>query len=136
MDRRMTDLPPPPSSVADVSLAKEVRAHIKRQKSPIDFVIGSMSDPRVLGPVLNAPAFLSGLSDTEWNLVRSRARAALHPAQVEMQGLLTKALDDVREGVAAAQRLLMERCEVRRDDDGQFRSIREPLPGGALRAAG
>jgi hypothetical protein len=38
-------------------------------------------------------------------------------------------------GVAAARRLLLERCEMRRDNDGQFRSIREALPGGALKAA-
>jgi len=73
-----------------------------------------------------------GLNDAEWNLVRARARQALHPEQTEMEQLLTKALDDVREGVAATKRMLLERCEMREDDDGQFRSIREPLPGRRL----
>ena len=51
-----------------------------------------------------------------------------------MQRWLTKALKEVRAGVAVARRVLLERCEMRRDDDGQFRSIREPLPSGALGA--
>jgi hypothetical protein len=34
----------------------------------------------------------------------------------------------LREGVEATQRLLLERTEMRADDDGQFRSVREPPP--------
>jgi hypothetical protein len=80
---------------------------------------------------LNAPAFLSGLSDAEFKVVRERARAALHPEQVQMQQQLTKSLEELRAGVAAAKRMLLERCEVR-DDDGRFRSVHEPLPPGTL----
>jgi hypothetical protein len=69
-----------------------------------------------------------------FNLVRERARTTLHPVQAEMQGKLTKALSELREGVEATQRLLLERTEMRADDDGQFRSIREPLPRGRLTA--
>ena len=51
-----------------------------------------------------------------------------HPAQADMQTKLAKALSELREGVEATQRLLLERAEMRADDDGQFRSVREPLP--------
>jgi hypothetical protein len=61
--------------------------------------------------------------------VRSRARQTLHPEQTKMQKLLTEALDDLRGGVAATKRVLLERCEI---DDGQSRTIGEPLPVGAL----
>ena len=88
----------------------------------------------MLGAILNAPTVLSGLSDTEFNLVRERARAALHPEQAQMQKSSMKALDEVREGVAATKRVLLERCGIGQDD-GQFRSVHEPEPGGSLAAA-
>jgi hypothetical protein len=53
----------------------------------------------------------------------------------QMQQQLTKALNELREGVAATKRMVLERCEMRQDGDGQFRSIREPLPRRALGAA-
>jgi hypothetical protein len=93
-------------------LAQEIRQYISDQKSPIDFAAKSMTDPRVLSAILNAPAFLSGLSDTEWKLVRERARTALHPEQAQMQEWLMKARDELREGVEATKRMLLERCEM------------------------
>jgi hypothetical protein len=114
LEKKMVDLPQSPTNVADVALAQEIRSYISDQKSPIDFAAKSMSDPRVLSAILNAPAFLSGLGDTQWNLVRERARAALHPEQAQMQKSLMKALDELREGVAATKRLLLERCEMAR----------------------
>ena len=131
LEKKMVDLPQPPTNVADVALAQEIRSYVARQKSPIDVAVKSMSDPRILSSILNAPAFLSGLSDTEFKVVRERARAALHPEQVQMQQQLTKARDELRAGIAAAKRMLLERCEIR-NDDGQLNSINEPLPRGAL----
>jgi hypothetical protein len=87
----------------------------------------ALSDARLTSAVLNAPSYLSGLNDVEWNVVRERARTALHPEQTEMQKLLKKALAEVQEGLASTKRMLLERCETREDDDGQFRSIREPI---------
>jgi hypothetical protein len=61
LEGKMIDLPQPPSSVADVP-GKEIRAYIRQQKSPIDFVMKRVSNPRVLAAVLSEEAFLSGLS--------------------------------------------------------------------------
>jgi hypothetical protein len=74
--------------------------------------------------VLHAPSYLSGLSDTEYNLARERARAALHPVQTEVQAQLSKALDELRQGISATKRMLLERCELREDTDGEVRAIR------------
>jgi hypothetical protein len=134
LERKMVDIPSPPTVVADVMLATEIRAHVVKQESPVDFVVKSISDPRILGAVLNAPSFLSGLNDAEFNLIRERARQALHPEQTNMEKQLTRALEELREGLAATKHLLLARCEMREDDDGQFRSIREPLPRGRLTA--
>lgn len=66
----------------------------------------------MLGAILMAPACLSGLSDNEWNVVRERSRAALHPDQAEMQKQLAKSLNDLRGGVEAAKRMVRERCQM------------------------
>lgn len=77
--------------------------------------------------MLTADAFLSGLSDTEHNVAREKARVALHPTPVEVQAKLKMALDELRTGVEAAKRMVLERCGLRLDDDGVARGIREPL---------
>lgn len=59
-------------------------------------------------------------------LVRERTRTALHPEAVQMQELLTKALDEVLERVAAAKRMVLERCEFGRGDGRSPASRREP----------
>jgi hypothetical protein len=102
---------------------QEIRNFIRRQKSPIDFVSQTSVRPQRLGAVLTSRPFLCGLSDTEWNVVRERARTALHPEQAQMQQSLTKALDELRLGVAATRRMLMERCEIGEDDDGPVRLV-------------
>ena len=126
LEKKMVDLPQPPTNVADVALAQEIRSYVSKQKSPIDIAVKSVTDARICGAVLNAPPFLSGLSDAEFNLVRERARTALHPEQVQMQQSLMKALKELREGVAATKRMLLERCEMREDDDGLASSARMP----------
>ena len=123
-----------PTAVADVMLAVEIRQHIRRQKSRIDVAVRSISDPRMLAAILTAPACLSGLSDAEWNVVRERARTALHPELARMQTWLATSRDDLRGGLEAARRMVRERCQIGGDEDGQARSARKPLPGGALAA--
>lgn len=135
LEGKMVDLPSPPVEVADVSMARELREHIKRQERPLDFVLKNMDDKDVLGAVLCAKPYLSGLSETEWNLVRQRARSTAHPIQAKEQEALTKALSDLREGVEAGKRLVLERCDLRLDADGQVRPIRSPLPTSQLAEA-
>ncbi|MEH2573475.1 hypothetical protein [Bradyrhizobium sp. AZCC 1708] len=135
LEERMVELPKPTTNAIEFMLEQEIRAYISEQPSRLNFVIKSLADQRVTSAVLNAPPYLSGLTDVEWNVVRERARAALHPAQSEMQEWLKKALAEVQEGIAAAKRMLLERCEMREDGEGQFRSIREPIQKGKPAAA-
>lgn len=74
LEERITEMPRSPSSVAEVMLAQEIRQFIRNYSSPIDFAMKSISDQTVLSAILNAPHFLSGLSDAEWKVVRGRAR--------------------------------------------------------------
>ncbi|RQH16491.1 hypothetical protein [Bradyrhizobium sp. RP6] len=75
--------------------------------------------------ILAAPDYLSGPTAAEWNVVRARAREALHPEETEMQEQLTKAMDDVRAGVAATKRAILERCEILGDGKAKLRPNRE-----------
>lgn len=129
IEKRMNGLPPAPEKVRDVLMAQEIRQYVRGQKHPIDFALKTMSDPRILGAILDAPAPLSGLSDSELKIVRERARTALHPEQVQMQQLLTKALDELREGVAAAKRAVVERCGLPEEGGGTVRESSEPRSG-------
>jgi hypothetical protein len=130
LEERMLDLPKPITNAVDVMLEQEIRGYISEQKTPIEFVLKSMSDQRVLSAVLTASPFLSGLSDTEWNMVRERAPVALHPQQSEMQQWLNKALGEVREGLRAAKRILLDRCELMEESEGQFRPVRQTANSG------
>lgn len=133
LEKQMTSLPQPPTSVVDAMLAQEIRHYVRGQKSPIDVAMRSISDPSMLGAILNAPAFLSGLNDTERNVVRERARVALHPQQAQMQQWMAKAFDDVRNGVEAAKRTVRELCQLGEDDF--VHSTGKPSPDGTLKAA-
>jgi hypothetical protein len=64
--------------------------------------MNSIADGRVLGALLHAPAFLSGLADNQLNGTPHRAEAESHRS-------LKKALDEVRSGVEAAKRAIQER---------------------------
>lgn len=57
-------------------------------------------------------------------------RATLDSEQTRM---LTKALGELREGVAATKRMLLERCELREASDGQFRST-QPISLGVAKS--
>jgi hypothetical protein len=135
LEERMKKLPSAPTEFSDVMLEMEIRANVARQTSPFDFAMQNMSDARVLGALLNAPAFLSGLAAEHMNAIRDRARQALHPEQTESQKQLQAALQDARKGVDAAKRTILERCNLREDPDGQFRPIRSPLRKSAAQPA-
>ena len=60
LEKRMIDLPQPPTAVSDVMLAQEIRQYVRGQKSPIDVAVESISEPRMVSAILNAPASLSG----------------------------------------------------------------------------
>jgi hypothetical protein len=59
--KHIAQFPSPPTSMADVMLAQEIRAHAARHSSPVEFAMKAIGDPRVLGALLHAPACLSGL---------------------------------------------------------------------------
>ncbi len=104
--------------------AQELRQHIARQASPIDFVMNNLNDPRVVGAVLHAPSFLSGLNAEAHNLIRDRARTSLHPDQVRHRQEAEAALAELKKGVEAARRMVLERTDTRLDRGEQGSPIK------------
>ena len=47
LEKKMVDLPQPPSSTSETLDAQELRGFIRQQKSPIDFVVFAISVERV-----------------------------------------------------------------------------------------
>lgn len=127
LEQRMVSLPKPENDATSVIAGAEVRAHIARQSNPLNFVLTNLSDSRVLKAVMGGPAFLSGITDIQLNLVREKARQALHPEQTEMSQLLTAALDDCRKGIAACLRMVLERTDVVIEADGSVHEIHRKL---------
>jgi hypothetical protein len=113
----------------------EQEATLEQELSRQYHILKAISDPRVLGAVLHAPPFLSGLNDAEHSLVKSRAKQAAHPEQVNGIERMTKGLDELRNGVSAAERAILARTKARIDGDGQVRSISEPSQGKTLPVA-
>ena len=63
----------PPSSIGEAMMQAEIRSHLAAMKgSKVDFLATNAIDPRVAGAILGAPPFLSGLTDTEVGVVKSR----------------------------------------------------------------
>lgn len=112
IEEKMISLPPPATGFADALLAQEIRSFLRAQEHPIDAALKNISDPKILGAAINAPAVLSGLTETEAGVLRDRARTVLHPDLAAAQADLTRAVADVREGVAAARRVVIERTEL------------------------
>jgi hypothetical protein len=128
LDQKMKELPVQANDAPAVLREQEIRAWISRQKSPIDAAIKGLSDPRIVSAILGAPHFLSGLTEAEHQLIASRCRKALFPAQIAMKNQLTKAFGELTEGVAASKRLILERTGCREDSDGIVRGNHEPTP--------
>lgn len=109
-EERMVDLPKAASTPSDIAMAQEVRSFVREQKSPIDFVMTNLSDPRVVGAVLHAPAFLAGLTDEAYNLVGHRARSTRHPEFVGQQKAAEDAREHLRSGVRTARKMVLARA--------------------------
>ena len=91
----------------------QIRGHIAGldEKARLSFVDKHIDDPMVISSVLTAPGFVSGLSDVELGVIRSKlAKRVLAPEIAEQQTLVEKALAVAERGWSRAQRLIEERA--------------------------
>jgi hypothetical protein len=63
----------PPTNIAEAVMQAEIRAHLAAMKgSKLGFLAKHATDQVVASAILGAPAFLSGLTDTEVNFVKHK----------------------------------------------------------------
>lgn len=128
LEGRMVDLPQPPANAVEAMLCEEIRRFVNKQEPPrANFVLANLADRRIAQAVLTAPHYLSGLTETEQNVIRAKARSALHPVQTDMQSKLNKAMAELTEAMAATRRLILERCDLREEHDAHGNIIVKPI---------
>lgn len=114
-----------PENAHDVLVAGEIRAYVAKldERERLMFLANNKDDMRTVAAVLNAPAFLSGLSTDDQGKFRGLVLESADPA-VEQQEV-ERALDTCRQAVRQAQTLIAERAELRRGLDGELRHSSE-----------
>lgn len=115
-----------PKSAVEAAMAGEIRAFLAKQQSPAMAAIQHRADPRVIAAVLNAPSFLSGMTEEEVGNFRSAALDSTDPAQEERE--VSNALDVCRAAIKAGQQMIARRADIRKDPDGKWRHIGETMP--------
>jgi hypothetical protein len=85
--------------------------NLKDQRERMLWLERNVGDPVAASALLTAPAFLSGLSDVELALVRSKVEAlALTPEIIEAKAATMKAWEQVEAGRRAAHHKINERA--------------------------
>ena len=101
----------------------EIRSHLATMKgSKMDFLGKHATDPRVAAAVLGAPAFLSGLNDTEVVIVKRRIEQYVAPEVVKEREATLKALQDAEVGWQRAIDKIGERAGLVKAADGNWQS--------------
>jgi hypothetical protein len=107
-----------PKDATEAQLATEIRAHIAGQESPIMAALKLKSDPKVIAAVLEAPSFLSGLSDEEASTLRAQALASSE--QQREVDEITKGVGVCKSAVKSAAAMISARANVRQSALGAW----------------
>ena len=109
----------PPSNFAEAMMQAEIRAHLAAMKgSKMDFLAARATDPRVASAILGAPPFLSGLTDAEIGVVKTRVEKHVAPEVVNERNATLKALEQAEAGWETAMRKIASRAGLTKGLDG------------------
>lgn len=109
-----------PATANDAAIASEIRDWLAAQDSPFSAAKNKLSDPRVASAVLTAPAFLSGVSDSEHALLRQAAEEQIDPQAASTAKQNETALEEARATVRAARERIGKLCQLRKTMNGAF----------------
>ena len=100
----------PPEDPRGVAVAVQIRDHVAAMKDGrLAFVERNLHDATLVSAILTAPAFLSGLSDTEVGVIRGKIEERVSPEIVKARSDTAKALAETEQGWTRAIRLIAER---------------------------
>jgi len=113
----------PPAYVGEAVQLSEIRAHLATLKAVdrVGFVTKHANDARVVQAVLGAPAFLSGLTDAEIDVVRQQIEKRVAPQVASARAATHKALQETEAGWRNAISQIGERAGLTKAPDGTWR---------------
>ena len=116
--------PKAPENAGEAMLHCEIRSHLAALKSDdrLAFISSHLGEGEVADAVLTAPAFLSGLSPAELNIVRQRVEAHANPEIAAAKAETLRAMQDAEAGWRAAIRQISGRGGLGRPHDGMVRA--------------
>jgi len=111
----------------DAAIAVQIRDWLSRQGGNGDdagskrlaAAVSKIKDPRFVSAILEAPAYLSGLTDDQVGIVRAQALDSTDPSNEARA--VSNALDVAEAAVKRASNMIAERAGMRADPDGQWR---------------
>ena len=118
LDEKRGDIPKPPSGVWEVSLQAEIRFHMAAKPDPLLWAMNNRTDPRVVAAVTNAPAFLSGLTDEQFNIFLAQAATALWPDDEATRTQNLNAVEVAETAVGEAIRIIADRGQLMKTANG------------------
>ena len=87
----------------------------------MSFLEKNGGDPILAASLLEAPRFLTGLSDAELTLVRTKIeQATLTPEIIEAKGAVSKALTEAERGWLRSQELIAQDAGLTKNADGTW----------------
>lgn len=107
--------PPPADDPHALQLASDIRNHVREmdRDGRRKFLLDQAGDAQVISAILNAPAYLSGMSQIEHEHFRRRAMETLHPERVQRLDVLETTMAAALQARSAAERMLIARAGVR-----------------------
>ena len=117
-DKQLGLTPEQPVKVGAAMIYAEMRSHLASLKAGDRMAFIDSHATEVAAAVISAPAFLSGLSPTELDVVKQRIEARSNPELAKSKAETTRALADAEAGWRNAVRQISERGGLKKGHNG------------------
>jgi hypothetical protein len=109
------------SNINEATIHAQIRDRVAAMKSGrMGFLEKNAVDPVVASAILTAPAFLSGLSDVEFAVVKQKVEQHVSPEIAEARAATLKAMKEAEQGWQKAINKIGERAGLTRGADGTW----------------
>lgn len=113
-----------PDAPSDSAIGAEIRAYLASKGSgatgAFNEAMKRRGDPEVVAAIKAAPAFLSGLTDEQKNLVISSATTAMFPGPAKERDALTAAQEYLRQTIRNAEAKIAQLAQLRQTRPGEW----------------
>jgi hypothetical protein len=114
-----------PADIAEATVHAQIRDRLAVMRNKTSFLEQNGGDPIVASAILTAPAFLSGLSETELSLVKHKVEQHVAPEIAEAKRMTENALDQAERGWQRAQDAIAQRGGLVKSSSGHWHTNEE-----------